>query len=417
MKNIYSSMELLNKPVLEINNTNDKPNISIKISDKPPAPILDSGLIDKLNKYKNMIDNVHNIKIWDYCKKLSNNYELLHHYIKNKSTNLGIANYDPISRSFFKFWEILKDFDLVDNKKENITYGALAEGPGGFIEAFNFYRRKYKDIAIEDQVNCITLKPYNNEIPGWKNSNRLFKECSNYNISWGVDETGSLYNLDNIKYFAKLFRNNKADLVSADGGFDFSSNYSNQEISATRLILCETVTGLSILANGGNMVLKFYDIFQKATIDIIYLLSYYFDKCYILKPYTSRTANSEKYLVCKGFKGIEKNELEKLYNIIEEYDIIKNQNKYLNSILTNEIPQDFLDLIFSQNVYHISQQIKCIITALSYIKLKLNNSEVNTIKNNQTIYSLAWCKKYDFPVNARCRYLQKNNQYNYIPNY
>ena len=85
-------MELLNKPVLEINNITYKPIISLKISDKPPPPIYNNGLVNKLNKYKNMIDNVKNIKIWDYCKKLSNNYELLHHYIKNKNSNLGIAN-------------------------------------------------------------------------------------------------------------------------------------------------------------------------------------------------------------------------------------------------------------------------------------------------------------------------------------
>ena len=232
-----------------------------------------------------------------------------------------------------------------------------------------------------------------------------------------MDDTGSLYNLENIKYFAKLFKNNKADIVSADGGFDFSTNYSNQEISATRLILCEITTGLSILAKKGNMVIKLYDIFQKPTVEIIYLLSYYFEKCYIVKPYTSRAANSEKYLICKNFKGIDDADLEKLYGIIEEYDIVNAQNKYVDSILSNDLPQDFLDLIYSNNIYHISQQIKSIITALSYIKLKLNNTEVNDIKNNQTIYSFSWCHKYDFPINARCRYLLKDNQYNYIPNY
>ena len=41
-----------------------------------------------------MINNNDNIMIWDFCKKLSNEYELLHHCIKN-GTNLGIANYDP----------------------------------------------------------------------------------------------------------------------------------------------------------------------------------------------------------------------------------------------------------------------------------------------------------------------------------
>ena len=81
-------------------------------------------------------------------------------------------------------------------------------------------------------MNCITLKPYNNEIPGWKNSNRLFKECSNYNISWGVDETGSLYNLENIKYFAKLFRNKDMD--------QHFTSY-NQMDSISSLMLCNYV--------------------------------------------------------------------------------------------------------------------------------------------------------------------------------
>ena len=114
------------------------------------------------------------------------------------------------------------------------------------------------------------------------------------------------------------------------------------------------------------MVIKVYDIFHKVTIDIIYILSFYFDKCYITKPYTSRTANSEKYLVCKNFKGIDASDLEKLYLIIEEYEIVSTQNKYLERIAENTIPDEFLESIYSQNVYHISQQIKCIITALTY---------------------------------------------------
>ena len=58
----------------------------------------------------------------------------------------------------------------------------------------------------KDQINCITLKPFNNEVPGWKNSHRIFRECDTYNISWGIDDTGNLYNTNNIKYFANLFK-------------------------------------------------------------------------------------------------------------------------------------------------------------------------------------------------------------------
>ena len=357
-----------------------------------------------------------NIKTWDFCKKLSNPYELLHHYVKNKNVNLGIANYDPISRSFFKLWEIIHDFDLIDKNSSKIVYGALAEGPGGFIEAFNFYRRKYSS-NCNDTVNCITLKPYSSQIPGWNKSGRLFKECGNYNISWGIDDTGDIYNLDNIKYFSNLFSKEKADLVTADGGFDFSLDYSNQEESAIRLILCEIITGLSILKKDGNMVIKIYDIFHHTTIDILYLIAIYFKNTYIVKPYTSRTANSEKYVVCKNFKGIDLTDLNKLFTIVSEYDIIQEQHKFVRRLLKNKIPDDFCKLINSINISLINNQIKSILKAITYSRLKLSNTDINNIKNEQTVFSLAWCHKYDFPVNNRCKYLNKDNPYNYIPNF
>ena len=131
-------MELLNKPIIHLNHIDDKPRFNLEISDHIPEYLLDNKIYQKLNKYKNMINEVDNIKIWDFCKKLSNEYELLHHCIKNRNTNLGVANYDPISRSFFKMWEICRDLDIIDTENKNLVYGALAEGPGGFIECFNF---------------------------------------------------------------------------------------------------------------------------------------------------------------------------------------------------------------------------------------------------------------------------------------
>jgi hypothetical protein len=37
-------------------------------------------------------------------------------------------------------WEILMVFDLTENKKE-LTYAALAEGPGAFIQAVINYQK------------------------------------------------------------------------------------------------------------------------------------------------------------------------------------------------------------------------------------------------------------------------------------
>ena len=39
---------------------------------------------------------------------------------------------------------------------------------------------------------------------------------------------------------------------------------------------------------------------------LLYLLNQLYEEVYIYKPKTSRTANSEKYFIAKGFKGINK---------------------------------------------------------------------------------------------------------------
>ena len=54
--------------------------------------------------------------IWNYNKKLINDFELLHIPDKNFD-NMGIADYNPISRAFFKMWEIIHDFNLLDKNR------------------------------------------------------------------------------------------------------------------------------------------------------------------------------------------------------------------------------------------------------------------------------------------------------------
>ena len=61
-----------------------------------------------------------------------------------------------------------------------------------------------------------------------KNLTVFSKNVVNYKVSCGKDDTGDLYKLDNITYFAELFDKKKADIVTGDGGFDFSDDYSNQ---------------------------------------------------------------------------------------------------------------------------------------------------------------------------------------------
>ena len=403
-------MELINKSVIEINHTDFVPVLE-PIFSHEIGEELGTDLLLILNKYKRTIDKIHNIKKWDFYKKMSNPFELINKYIKAKNLNLGLANYNPISRAFFKFWEILFDFNLIDNSNTSMVYAALAEGPGGFIDAFNFYRNKYSS-RTNDVINCITLKGNENDniVPELK---RIFG-CR-YNISRGEDNTGNLYRLPNIKHFSKLFIENKADLVTADGGFDFSDDYVNQEINMTQLIFCEIITGLSILKRGGHMVIKIFDIFRNSTVEIVYLLSLYFKKIYITKPFTSRPANNEKYIICKDFLGIDQVILEELYQTVTLLD--EHSDQFLQTFLGVEVPDDFKKIIESYNYHSVVQQLKFIIKTNLYIKENLFNEDYNEINKKQCIHSLSWCVKYDFDINKKCKYLDSNNRYNYIPNF
>ena len=59
-------MELLQKSIITINHIDDKPNFNLEISDELPEYLLDNKIYKILNKYKNMINNIENIKIWDF---------------------------------------------------------------------------------------------------------------------------------------------------------------------------------------------------------------------------------------------------------------------------------------------------------------------------------------------------------------
>ena len=48
--------------------------------------------------------------------------------------------------------------------------------------------------------------------------------------------------------------------------------------------------------------MKTFELQTKFTTHLVYLLYRYFDTLSIIKPYSSRAANSERFIVCKGLK-------------------------------------------------------------------------------------------------------------------
>mgnify|MGYP002003411143 CR=1 FL=1 len=359
--------------------------------------IIDPEILARLINSKNKINKERYKKGWDKTKKYSNIYELV--YIPNKTNRKhSISYYKPLSRSYFKMCEIITDFTLLSsNTPKNVL--CLAEGPGGFMESIVNFRNNTKD-----NIYGITLKSFNKDIPGWKKSKQFIKN-HNVKITYGLDGTGNLYNLDNIK-FLKEFIKEEVDFITADGGFDFSIDFNSQEELSYRIIFCEIVSALYLLKNGGDFVCKLFDIHSLITAKFIFILNNHFETVYITKPFTSRSANSEKYLVCKGFNGIDSNYIELLFLYIKNWDIMKES---LLSFI--DVPNSFLKRLYIYNNITTLNQINNINYTLDLIDNNLQNK--TEIIKQQTVKAIEWCNTYNVRINSKSKFMDLNVD-NYI---
>ena len=295
--------------------------LDVQETNVPPAPVINESLSYYLNDIKQQI-NLYE-QLWETFKRFTNPYEYIHTMVPFKK--YCISRYRPLSRSFFKMIELIHFFGLgmkneteapsfhpgsrchnqetyrrdMETTQQPVRTFHLAEGPGGFIEALVKYRNCPDDVYVGMTLQDQHSNNYN--IPGWKKSHHFLQEHGNVvKLENGADGTGNILSLANFVYIHETY-GSTMDLVTADGGFDFSSDFDHQEMNMTQLLYGQIVYALCLQKTGGCFVLKVFDIFMQHTVDMVALLSSMYEKVYITKPNTSRSANSEKYIVCKGF--------------------------------------------------------------------------------------------------------------------
>jgi 23S rRNA U2552 (ribose-2'-O)-methylase RlmE/FtsJ len=366
----------------------------------------------KLKDKKNSINLYHKNKKWDKFKKLSNDYELV---FTSTHGCPSIAMYNPISRSYFKLWELLFDFERELNLPNDkpLTAVFLADAPGGFGEAFINFRgikkdTTEKDTTEKDRLFAMSLKATDKVIPDWKFT-REYCYKNNLKLTFGRTGTGSMYDVENIEELIQLTgrgREHEVDFITADGGFDFSSDFNNQEEMSIKLILCEIYAALKLQKDGGSFILKIYDIHHDSTIKLLYILKCFYERLHIVKPQSSRPANSEKYIVCTNYNHA--NHGEKFYeNILfhmKKHILNYNKNETLNIL---DIPIGFYIDIIQFNRVYITQQILHIYKTIDMIETT-DEKDVETIIKHQLKKAIKWCHKYDIRIYLNALKTYKN---------
>jgi 23S rRNA U2552 (ribose-2'-O)-methylase RlmE/FtsJ len=381
----------------------------------------------RLNRAKTSIGK-YNSYIWEDVKKNTNPYEYICSCSSSKNNrnhnSNAVALIKPLSRSFFKMIEMINEFyPLLINKNKSVPISTsssiptstpnttttqnvnrlvsvhIAEGPGGFIEATRYIRSA--ESSNVDIAFGMTLVKYeiNKNIPGWKQSQDFLNHHPEVQIVTGADKTGDIYQTANIQFLNEVTRNAQkegAQLITADGGFDFSVDYNLQEQASCKLIYSQILAALRIQAPNGVFICKFFDINLYFTTQMLYLLYLCYKEVIIYKPKTSRIANSEKYIICRGFTGISELYLNKLFGVLDEWNSFEDMT--INYIFTS-IPDFFITRVRFINREIIQMQINSINNAITLIKTKKYNEPEWQQQNKDKQLSRAkeWCRKYNIP--------------------
>lgn len=368
-----------------------KKDISPLFSETINQPLYSLGFLHFLHKTKDNMSIVDKLPTKEPIYYVVNKFE---HFIKGYDDDLNsqtlkyfkMKKSDPkiLSRAFYKMWEMLFLFDLTN--KSNLTYAALAEGPGSFLQAVLMYRKlAYTSNSVsKDKYFGVTIHPEDGKFINMakqflgyyeKHHPELIKIHKTYKLEkankYKSRDNGDITSVKTIGLFRKDIKKSKkyADLVTADGGFDWvDENYQEQEGYA--LILGELVAALSVQKKGGSFVLKIFDSYTLITLKMIYILKQVYKKVYIFKPYFSRESNAEKYVICKDFIYDQKSsQLKEIRSTLEGLLEKMNTEMYLNDFYPDfQLSREYINLFKSINLSIANKQQIVINQMITYIK-------------------------------------------------
>ncbi|XP_023480642.1 cap-specific mRNA (nucleoside-2'-O-)-methyltransferase 1 isoform X3 [Equus caballus] len=167
--------------------------------------------------------------------------------------------------------------------------------------------------------------------------------------------------------FDRMFTNPR----DSYGGFSVEGQENLQEILSKQLLLCQFLMALSIVRTGGHFICKTFDLFTPFSVGLIYLLYCCFERVCLFKPITSRPANSERYVVCKGLKvGID-DVRDYLFSVNIKLNQLRNTDSDVNLVVPLDVikgDHEFTDYMIRSNESHCSLQIKALAKIHAFVQ-------------------------------------------------
>ena len=370
------------------------------------AKFVDGNIFSSLLANKSKLDILENREDFLFARKRSNPFETIGKGIFQNRAAMKIANLDSMVDFAFTRWSNnYSPISTIDSYSDisPFYFADLCAGPGGFSEyilyrlgwrakGFGFTLRGECDFKLDDFIAGTpeTFEPY-----------------------YGVYNDGDITKRENLlafqKYVFEVSNKSGVALVMGDGGFSVSGQENSQEILSKQLILCQFLCATSILQEGGNFLCKTFDLFTNFSVNLVYLMYRCFCRISIVKPCTSRPANSERYIICNGFRLREgKKVFGILLEVNDKINQIKPSGEDINAFLSNDMlgKELIFKYILKSNNLIANIQNEALQKLISFIHEKYKSTDFHiTMK---TSCFLAWKIPEVVRSNFKCKYADPN---------
>lgn len=369
-------------------------------------------LKNKLNNCKSKLDfTLSN-------KNINKNYALITNITRDceklRSYNGHIKsmyNGEIVTNAWLKMYELsyILLTPLLKNKTSINTFH-LAEAPGNFLLAINhFIKVNYPDITWNWIANSYNINFYKN--------NKYFGDSYNlkklYPDNWdfGCDKDGDITSVENIQYYNRKYGKKNIQFITSDAKCvkDYI-NFDNEELINIPVHTSQIINSLLLINKGGNIVLKHFTFFESQSLCLITLVKIFFERVFIIKPISSKPANSETYLACTNcIKKPTKVQQNKLLNYLN-YIRFLNTEYGCPSLFKNCHSNEFINEIINISKKICDRQMTYIDNnlAMYYMYKDVELSKIwNDMRNKHTSTITTWINTFDIkPLDDKYKMLK-----------
>ena len=236
---------------------------------------------------------------------------------------------------------------------------------------------------LNSKIQITQISPNHTSINSALN---IMRECNEYDVLCEDFDYDRLYNLFITNKFDKKIDLLVCEMKQCD--YNDTSKY-------IRNLLLIFIIITKYQAQQGICIIKIENVFYKPIIDIIYLLSSFYDSVILVKPVISNITKGERYIICKTFK----------YSVINSTKLSSNIDvkilPFINepcicSIINNDIPYYMLTKLEESNAIIGQQQLESYDQIINVFKNKNWEEKIENLKRHYLQKYTNWCEKNQF---------------------